>query len=322
MYFTNEVVQNTFAFKPFPGPDFKPKRLPQRKALTIIAGFRCSEGIVLCADTQETSGSSKKDVPKLRFSERGILTDTPLAVAFCGAGPGPFIDRMIDQAWEDVQVATTLDEACDEIKRSIEETYKRYGSIFQDGQCPTADLIYGVKASGGSRLFCANGPIVNEKDYYSSGAGYYMADFLAKRMYSKNLNLRQCAILAAFIIFQAKEHVDGCGGATHIGVLRDEGVSGLAEAENIKAITEMADSADISFGRMLLQAADLDLSSDEFMKPAAEEIEYLDRLREAQKNNLQKSGLWNLRRVLGSMGTTPDSDFLGLPIPPPQKAKE
>jgi hypothetical protein len=43
MYFMNEVVQNTFASKPFPVPDFKSKRLPQRKALTIIAGFRLAK---------------------------------------------------------------------------------------------------------------------------------------------------------------------------------------------------------------------------------------------------------------------------------------
>lgn len=300
---------------PKPLVKFTPQRLPERQAVTIIAGFRCDEGIVLCADTQETSGSSKRDVPKLRFEGSGELTDTPLAVAFCGAGPGPFIDRMVDQAWEDVQIATSLDEACDEIKRSIEGTYTKYRNIFQDGQCPTADLIYGVKANGGTRLFCANGPIVNEKDYYSSGAGYYLADFLAKRMYSKSLNLRQCAILAAYIIFQAKEHVDGCGGDTHISVLRDTGVSGVAERENIEAITEMADWADSSFGRLLLQSADLDLGAEDFGKSATEEIELLDRLRELQKDKLQKNGLWNLRRILGSHGVQPETDFLGLPMP-------
>lgn len=300
-----------------PKPPVKctPKRLPERKAVTIIAGFRCDEGIVLCADTQETSGSSKRDVPKLRFEGSGMLTDTPLAVVFCGAGSGPFIDRMVDQAWEDVQVATSLDEACDEIKRSIENTYTKYRNIFQDGQCPTADLIYGVKANGGTRLFCANGPIINEKDYYSSGTGYYLADFLAKRMYSKSLNMRQCAILAAYIIFQAKEHVDGCGGDTHLAVLRDDGVSGVAEKDNIDAITEMADWADGSFGRLLLQAADLDLTSDEFTKTAQVEMEILERLRDAQQEKLQRTGIWALRRILHPEHYTAETDFLGLPMP-------
>jgi len=37
-----------------PLPRQKPERLPERKAVTIIAGFKCSDGIVVCADTQET----------------------------------------------------------------------------------------------------------------------------------------------------------------------------------------------------------------------------------------------------------------------------
>jgi 20S proteasome alpha/beta subunit len=33
--------------------------------MTIIAGFKCHEGLVLCADTQETVGNvSKRNVPK------------------------------------------------------------------------------------------------------------------------------------------------------------------------------------------------------------------------------------------------------------------
>ena len=51
--------------------------------MTIIAGFKCSEGIVICADTQETIGTSKRSVPKLRFEPFGGPHEgDTLAIAF------------------------------------------------------------------------------------------------------------------------------------------------------------------------------------------------------------------------------------------------
>lgn len=69
--------------------------------MTIIAGFRCQDGIVVCADTQETSGPAKRNVPKLVFSRGPTLSagqdkmiNHDLALAMCGAGDGPFVDKV------------------------------------------------------------------------------------------------------------------------------------------------------------------------------------------------------------------------------------
>jgi hypothetical protein len=106
----------------------------------------------------------------------------------------------------------------------------------QSGFCPHVDLIYGIKMDGRTKLFSAVGPVVNEKDeYYSAGQGYYMADFLARRMFGDHLTIHQCVIVAAYTLFQAKEHVDGCGGDSHIAVLRDTGPSGLLNFQVINS---------------------------------------------------------------------------------------
>lgn len=195
------------------------KRLPERKAVTIIAGFKSWEGIVICADTQETIEYSKHSIPKLVFEprEREHGSTDDLAAAFCGSSnQGPFVDKLISNAWESAQLATSLDEACRDIEASIKGTYQEFGKIFQRGYCPSAELIYGVKMHGSSKLFSAYGPIVSDKTtYHSSGAGVHMANFLASRMYTEHLTLRQCVILAAYILYQSKEHVEGCGGERH-----------------------------------------------------------------------------------------------------------
>src|SRR5260370_31797210 len=102
-------------------PRQKPERLPKRRAVTIVAGFRFNTGIILCADTQETiQNYSKTWTPKLVVKPHPWTgTDSPddLMVAFAGAGDGPFIDKVTERAWEDVQTATSFDEACSEIER-------------------------------------------------------------------------------------------------------------------------------------------------------------------------------------------------------------
>jgi hypothetical protein len=283
--------------------------------LTIIAGFKCYEGIVICADTQETYGTAKRSVPKLRFEPSGSPHEGDgLAVAFCGAGDnGPFIDKLVQTAWEDGQLGTNLDEACAEIEKSIKRTYKEFGQIYQPGSCPTAELIYGAKMLNACRLFSASGPIVNEKDGYDAcGAGYYMADFLASRMYAHHLNLRQCAILSAYILFQAKEHVDGCGGDSHIAVLREDGVSGIAARENVEAMTECLRMTDRSVGELLIDAADIELDGKEFLEKNKNVLEIIDSLRTGEAKKLEDHKLFRSAFIGADDRKT---DFFGLPLP-------
>jgi hypothetical protein len=181
----------------------KPKRLPERRAVTIVAGFRCKEGIVLCADTLETiPGIYKRDVPKLVFKPTAsVPVGDELAAAFCGATDnGPFLDVLIEETWEVLRHASSLDEGCERIKEKIKDYYREAGSICQRGFCPTAELIYGIKMNGSSRLFHADGPWVCEKELYATGGcGQYLADFLIQHMGAGYLmNLRQCLILSAY----------------------------------------------------------------------------------------------------------------------------
>jgi hypothetical protein len=279
-----------------PHPNTKPWRPPTREAVTILAGFKCSDGIVICADTQETVSHSKRRVPKLRFEQASpfdfhnqCASTRDLAVAFCGAGEGPFIDKLIDNAWRGAKDAISLEECCIQIEQVIKDTYQEFGLIYQPGYCPSVDLIYGVKMEQESRLFTAHGPVVVEKDSYASeGCGYYMADFLASRMYSQFMTTRQGVILAAYILFQSKEHVDGCGGESHIAVLRKSESSGLVDWGLVKELTEILKFADSLAGQILLQTSDMDLPQENYRKTIKAIVESLDYSRDFHKGKLGK----------------------------------
>lgn len=294
----------------------KVKRLSERDAVTIIAGFQCVDGVVLCADTQETIGGlSKLNVPKLRCEPPnfavGFGFPSDLAVAFCGAGSGPFIDKLVDRAWEEARQGADFDDACLRIEGSIKEVYREYGQIYQPGFVPEAELIYGVRMDERSGLFQAVGPLVNEKSgYVSGGMGCYLANFLASRMHGSHLSVRQGIIIAAFVLFQTKEHVDGCGGESHIAVLRDRATSGKVDSKRVESLTSLLAQADRSVGEILVHCADLGLSKNDFLSKSVEIVELLETVREHEVGQLKEH--YDFMKAL--FGGTQD-DELGLPKP-------
>ena len=289
-----------------------------KRALTIIAGFKCMDGIVICADSQETIGSSKRSVPKLQlhrgpfpdFQMEGLVNHD-LAVVFAGAGDGPFIDKIAELAWQPIRNASDIWEASAAIESVIKETYKEYGQIYQQGQCPSAELIYGITMGRTSKLFYAYGPIVNEKDFVSAGIGYYLADFLAGRMYQQHLSTRQCVILAAYILDQAKEHVEGCGGDSQIAVLREEEPSGLVEYKLIEEVTKFLQFADRELGGLLMNSANFSAPPDNLGKEFSATLEALSTFRDHHKGEVEKHREW-WREMPIMLGIQVERDDLGI----------
>jgi hypothetical protein len=229
------------------------------------------------------------------------LSGSKLAVSFCGATDnGAFVDKIVDSAWIAARDEDSIENVCAAIEGSIKEAYREFGEIYQTGYCPFAELIYGVKVKDKSRLFVATGPLVNEKDgYCTGGVGTYMADFLAERMYDITLSIQQCVILAAYILVQAKEHVDGCGGTSQIAILRENSPSGMVDTDRIALITDNLKNADRNLGRLLLQSSDLDLSDAEFRKEATEAIDRLEIFRVEQRKEFKN---WKqFKKTLHSM---------------------
>jgi 20S proteasome alpha/beta subunit len=254
--------------------------------VTIIAGFKGYDGVVICADTQETVSGYKRKVPKLRVEPSDQKSS--LAVAFCGAGHGPFIDKVVSLAWNDAQNATTLEGACTTIEGSIKASHDEFGKIYQPGYLPEIELIYGVKMDSGSRLFHAYGPTINEKEYYAAGAGSYMADFLASRMYRTHLDVRQLIILAAYVLFQAKEHVDGCGGDSHIAALNEDGLSGIVDFTHTEKLTELITTADHVLSEQLLSHANLKTRKKELKSNLKLALNLIETYRERTSKELKQ----------------------------------
>ena len=117
-------------------------------------------------------------------------------------------------------------------------------------------------------------------------------------MYRTDLSIYQCIILAAYVLFQVKEHVDGCGGESHIAVLRHEGRSGLVDQTRVREITEVAKYADGRFAETLLSAADLWIDKGVFVEKLRDASELIQDFRDQALDTISTSDEWSRGLIL------------------------
>jgi len=209
----------------------KNERLRGCEAVTIVLGLKTPQGLILAADTQESYEKSHKvNRPKLVYKADKNLCDLPIGLAVAGAGIGPWIDKLTAGIWMAVQDATSLDEACEKAEGDIKEHYREFKELLSYD--PHSELIYGIGASGTTRLFHSYGPIVNEVDVSTSGSGQSIADFLLRR-FKSTMHITNAIAIAVYVLYCAKLHADGCGGDSHLAVLQNDGQSYLLDATHV-----------------------------------------------------------------------------------------
>jgi hypothetical protein len=130
------------------------------------------------------------------------------------------------------------------------------------------------------------------------------------------LNVRQTVILAAYILFQAKEHVEGCGGDSHIAVLREKESSGMVDPRLIEHVTEYLKLADIYTGEMLLASSDFTIYEDSVSENLISLVDSLKFVRQREKRRLDDDRKEDLT-LLSWIGPNREEDDLGLPLTPP-----
>src|SRR5437660_1618792 len=84
----------------------RPRRLPERKRMTIALGVICGDGLVISADTEETDGWLKTNQSKITVSQnihlvtyekgggRAKVPETAATCAVAGAGNAGYIDAL------------------------------------------------------------------------------------------------------------------------------------------------------------------------------------------------------------------------------------
>ena len=176
----------------------KRKRSP---LMTFVIGFRCCDGVVLCTDSLEADGVTKRFVDKTK-----IIGTSEWSVAIAGAGPGGFIDKFTS----DVS-ANLPREAYDrkEIESTIEDALSRFRSQYQE---PFRVLI-GVQSPNEYLLYRSDDNYLSPiNDHAHVGVGHSLWRFLSENLYVAGNSVDDNTRLAILIMLQAEKYVDGVEG--------------------------------------------------------------------------------------------------------------
>lgn len=182
--------------------------------MTIAAGFLCSDGFVLAADTMH-SGINKRYSPKIWMARKGEVL-----VAVAGAG----LSVALRRAEEDIRARLlpsmkTRDviDMIDGVLFAIQHKYQPPSAGYQNQ--PPIDVLVGMRVRGTCRLYESNvsailGPV--QKDRSCIGWGASLGLFFADSLFRRGMSLAWAEIIAAHLINQSKRYADDCGGKTHI----------------------------------------------------------------------------------------------------------
>ena len=178
--------------------------------MTIAVGFKCTNGVVLCADSLESGVGSKRIVPKLWCYQ--VAEEWGIAIA--SAGDGDLADSF-NENLDSILGNSDFDEdrLMLKLRTSIGEMRHSY---------PHADLgmliaIFGPAFPLSPKLYRVYqehlGPVSR---YQSIGCGSPIADLICSQIHTPLLNVEESVRLGVLAVARAKDQIEMCGGPTSV----------------------------------------------------------------------------------------------------------
>jgi len=190
--------------------------------VTIVAGFQCNEGIVLCADSQETiSGYVKNYDGKIRTI---IFHDSSSVISIGGAGDADYIKMAMDKAVSGVGDLEDIGEIEKLLEANLLDFFAKHlapWATYPSHERPAVELLIAVSTKMGALgLFHYSGTSFRQTGSAAIGAGILLANSLIHPLTWKLETLKELSSAALYILFRVKHQVDSCGGFTNLVLLR------------------------------------------------------------------------------------------------------
>jgi 20S proteasome alpha/beta subunit len=209
----------------------KEPRPRQGKSMTIAAGFRCSDGVVICTDSEHTAGQAKHYGPKI-FEE--VAGNGALYVA--GAGTDVYIGAVAKEIGADIQGKTIDFDSIEALTQArVMEVYSRHIAPARQASDPDAPSLalllairitgqrarlYRVEETGGVNLVDSGVAVVGTQAAETLIRN--LADILSCDNFTSVSTMRAIAV---HLISRAARFASYCGGSAQVVCLSDDGTA-------------------------------------------------------------------------------------------------
>jgi 20S proteasome alpha/beta subunit len=234
--------------------------------MTLIAAFRCSEGVVLCADSQETVGDVRVAVNKVAPDDAGEYQ-----IAIAGSGNGDLIDgfayalKLDVQSWPD-----GLDEKVvyGNLQTLLQEYYEHQVAFYPvDSPGDTLNhFLVCIKPKKKPVIFLwelRGTAVVPVADYTLLGVGASIYRHELKRLYKKKLSGLQAVLLGVHLFSLAKETSNYVGGQTDVIFVNHEGMW-VHDPNDVRELERRMATFNEKIAELVLACPDTSIHRDEF----------------------------------------------------------
>lgn len=255
--------------------------------MTIAAGFRVANGVLIGADTRIEEGNVKYEQNKV-FDCSGVEYPR-YAVLLAGAGNFESISHCADLLLTfGFSGATERLSTLKERVLRFTET-KRYRKLIE--HCPPCgdfSAIVALRSEAGETdlLYLSGGCLYPIPEYRCIGAGSETALFVSKWLYMPDYPIHVFVPMAIQVFRAAKGHNAGCDDATRIVRLYNEG-SGLEPKRTVWGDTDYLWGVHDLLGPVIQGCFDLRIAPAEFKATLKALHEKLIALREANERSAQ-----------------------------------
>lgn len=118
-------------------------------------------------------------------------------------------------------ITAMIDAAEDALLRA----YGRLVSANHHGQLPDQQILIGAwcKPKETALVEVTNTVLTRNIKSKAIGCGEYLANYIEDRFWQPKIDLGDLVPVVTYIVDQARKHVDGCGGRTHVAVIQANG---------------------------------------------------------------------------------------------------
>lgn len=230
--------------------------------MTLIVGFKCADGYVICADSQETVGSYRATRQKLV----PILVGK-VQMAIAGSGDGDLIDAFVgrfSQKYQQSEIAE-LDSAVQVFKddllafvkekrvkiRKIDSTFRFLLGAYseKDKKCRLWKTI--------------TGDPIEVTDYALVGVQDERYEYAARNFYRAGMPISQGVFLGLYLMWLAEQTSNYVKAPISVGILKDNGLY-FEDPKKINSIDQKVRLFTAQFEAQFLACSDTGLQGEEF----------------------------------------------------------
>lgn len=194
--------------------------------MTIAMGFRVTNGVLICSDTEHSGGRlvgrERKVIPVVFPQGRALFSfsadNADLALAT--------IQRCEKALQNTKSGLSSHSEMAELVERVTRAQYRKHVLATPDAR---GESIYQILAAlwhreSGTALYSTwQGSIRRCDTYECVGSGFYLGKYLIHSMFDPTMDIDAVRLVATYVMTQVKDNVDGCGGRTHMIALYDDG---------------------------------------------------------------------------------------------------